>query len=113
MDFILDKETDIEILSFEILSTLKDVEEKEIKIIFLKNYIQKIDLHQELKNKKKINQPRRPVETEELLSKIVPQFYTLIEDPKIMNKIKREAIDIKRQSQESMEDALETTKNQK
>ena len=43
----------------------------------------------------------------------MPQFYTLIEDPKLINKIKREAIDIKRQSQESMEEALEITKNQK
>ena len=45
LDFILDKETDIEILSLQVLSSLKDVEEREMKIIFLKNYIQKIDIH--------------------------------------------------------------------
>jgi hypothetical protein len=50
--------------SFEILSTLKDVEEREIKIIFLKNYIQKIDLHTELKNKKKVMQQKTAMEAD-------------------------------------------------
>jgi hypothetical protein len=40
------------------------VEEREIKIIFLKNYIQKIDLHTELKNKKKVMQQKTAMEAD-------------------------------------------------
>lgn len=70
-------------------------------------------MHTELKNKKKVMHQKTVIETNEILNKIVPQFYTLIEDPKIINKIKREAIDKKKQSQETMEEALEVAKQQK
>lgn len=78
MDFILDKETDIEILSFEVLSSLKDVEEREMKIIFLKNYIQKIDIHSELKDRSMAVAQEPAMRLEEVVKKIVPQFYTII-----------------------------------
>jgi Leucine-rich repeat (LRR) protein len=78
LELILDKDTDIEILSFEVLSTLKDVEEREIKIIFLKNYIQKLGMHSELRSKGGVKYQKSPMEGEEVLDKLVPQFYTLI-----------------------------------
>jgi hypothetical protein len=113
LELILDKETDIEILSFEVLSTLKDVEEREIKIIFLKNYIQKLGLHNELRSRGGTPSQKTALQAEDVLSKLVPQFYSLIEDPKLIGKIKREAIDKKKQSRESIGEALEEVKHQR
>jgi len=89
LDFLLERETDIEILSFEVLNSIKEVEEEEIKIIFLKNYLSKIGLHEELKQKELVHQGRPKMKTEELIDKIIPQFYTIIEDPKMTSNIKR------------------------
>jgi hypothetical protein len=57
---------------------LKDVEEREMKIIFLKNYIQKIDVHSELKERSKVIDQQPAMRPEEVVNKIVPQFYTII-----------------------------------
>lgn len=43
LELILEKETDLDILSLELI---KEVENDEIKIIFLKNYLNKIELHE-------------------------------------------------------------------
>jgi hypothetical protein len=49
-----------------------------MKIIFLKNYLNKIEIHEELKQKEYVRQSRPKVKTEALLDKIIPQFYTII-----------------------------------
>lgn len=106
LDFILERETDIEILSYELLNTIKEVGEEEMKIIFLKNYLNKIEIHEELKQKEYVRQSRPKVKTEALLDKIIPQFYTIIEDPRMAHAIKKEALDIKRKKNATMESAL-------
>lgn len=49
-----------------------------MKIIFLKNYIQKIDVHSELKERSKAIDQQPAMRPEEVVNKIVPQFYTII-----------------------------------
>ena len=49
-----------------------------MKIIFLKNYIQKIDIHSELKDKTRVIAQEPSMRPEEVIKKIVPQFYTII-----------------------------------
>jgi len=47
------------------------------------------------------------------MQKIIPQFYTIIEDPKMSNKIKKEAFDLKKQRNSTFELALQQTKDGK
>jgi hypothetical protein len=53
------------------------------------------------------------MKTEQLIDKIIPQFYTIIDDPNMTTKIRREALDLKRKNNATIEYALKSTKHDK
>lgn len=93
---------------------MREVENEEIKIIFLKNYISKIDLHQELRHYDETRSPVAKLKTESLMESIIPQFYPSIASPKLTSTIKKEALTIKKAECEgSFREALVRSKRQK
>ena len=48
LEFILQRETDIEILSGDHLSKIQELEEGQLKVVFLENYLKKLSCHDEL-----------------------------------------------------------------
>lgn len=45
-----------------------------------------------------------------IINKVMPQFYAIIDDPKMNTKLKKEMIGIKRKKQLSLEDAMKERK---
>ena len=48
---IIEKETDIEILSGEVLKKFEEMQTGELKVVFLENYLKKLSYHDEMKRK--------------------------------------------------------------
>lgn len=52
LQFLIEKDTDIEILNAEALNKMKDIHEGELKVVFLENYLKKISCHDEIRSRK-------------------------------------------------------------
>lgn len=115
LELLIEKETDIEILSGEALNRMRDLEEGELKVVFLENYLKKMNCHDEMSRRGGQPSESRSAMNEEsrnrlILNKIMPQFYSIIEDPRLGSKIKRETIGLKREEQLTFEDAMKKRK---
>lgn len=116
LELLIEKETDIDILNSEALNKMKDIHEGELKVVFLENYLKKISCHEEIMIKKfGRTQSNKSLLSQEssnrhIINKIMPQFYAIIDDPKINAQLKKEMIGIKRKKQLSLEDAMKERK---
>ena len=85
----MERETDIEILSGDHLIKIKELEEGQLKVVFLENYLKKLNYHDELMSRSSGYNSKEKEPNNEVINKIMPQFYNSIEDSRIKTQIKK------------------------